>query len=87
MPFLVGRIAYWDITITYLKHSENKKTLGRSRGSTLDPIVGVYSTPPNPLAGGEGGTAPPQEPHRAFVSSGLELQPFGPRFVPPVSNF
>jgi len=40
-----------------------------------DSTGGTCSAPPDPIAGGEGLPAPPQEPHPRG-------QPFGPRFPP-----
>jgi len=42
--------------------TEYKKTLRRP-GLHPGPRWGAYSAPANPLAGGEGLAAPPQEPH------------------------
>jgi len=42
-------------------------------GSAPDPAEGAYSTPPEPLADGEGLAAPSQETHPGS-------RPFGPRF-------
>ena len=43
-----------------------EKSLGR-RGSAPDPACGAYSSPPDSLAGREGGFAPPpQEPHLQY---------------------
>jgi len=43
---------------------EYKKTLRRP--GPPDPAGGAYSAPVNPLAGGEGLDAPPQEPNSPF---------------------
>ena len=44
----------------------------------------IYSTPPDPLAGGEGAGCPlPKNPTPALGLSRLRLRPFGPRLSPP----
>ena len=62
--------------------SEYKKNLRRP-GIRPDPAKGTYSAPANPLVGGEGRAAPPQEPHPPL--SALRVSPVlsrTPKLVP-----
>jgi len=43
--------------------AQNTRKPFGGRGSDPDPAGGAYSAPANPLAGGDGLAAPPQEPH------------------------
>jgi len=44
------------------------------RGSAPDPAGGAHSAPPDPVAGGEGVAAPPQETHPHFQILNEEIK-------------
>ena len=52
------------------------ETIGRS-GFRLNPTEGAHIAAPDPLAGGEGVAAPPQEPPPALSAFGLDFRSFG----------
>ena len=73
------RNTYWDAGKGNLTPQNTRKPFS-GRGSAPDPAGGAYSAPANPLAGGEGLAAHPQEPHPPL----LALRTL--RFLPPLQN-
>jgi len=73
---------YWDVGKDNPTAKNTRKPFG-GRGSAPDPVGGAYSAPANPLAGGEGLAAPPQETHPPLPALRDSLPtPCTPKLVP-----